>query len=164
MEYFNKNKIWLLNIAKIKQVIPAPELEQQGIGDKEQRGAGPIHRRATGLSGENPGVQELSTIALAHVHAEDWDHFLAAYRIRLEKGSYRADLGPERPRDKGGMTLHELFRQIEAEDGEAGLRAFFHEVCAATPRLTAALRSEGLLRRVDLQLDAHIREHFPDYA
>ncbi|WP_050930499.1 glycosyltransferase family 2 protein [Aestuariivita boseongensis] len=109
-------------------------------------------------------MPELDGIDLAHAHAKSWDQFLATFRFRLEKGSYRAELAPERPRDKGGLTLHELFQQIAAEDGDAGLRAFFDEVCAATPRLTQALDAHGLLRRVDLALDTHLREHFPEYA
>ena len=61
------------------------------------------------------------------------------------------------------MTLHEIFSHIIDEDGQAGLRAFFDEVCAANPRLIAALDAQGLLRRVDLELDTHLRRHFPSF-
>ncbi len=112
----------------------------------------------------NPGEVELPGIDLAHLHAKDWTHFLSAYRYRLERGSYRADLAPSRPRDRGGISLHDLFHRIEAESGEEGLRAFFDEVAADTPRLRAALSERGLLRRVDLPLDALRRKHFPDFT
>ena len=109
------------------------------------------------------GAEPLTELSLAHTHAKSWEQFRTAYAYRLEKGSYRADLTPERMRDAGGLTLHELFKDITERDGEAGLRAFYDEVVAATPRLTAALEAEGLLRKTDLQLDQHVQRHFPDY-
>ena len=113
--------------------------------------------------GDGPKQIELSQIELAHTHAKTWDDFLAKFQFRLERGSYRADLSPEWARSKGGMTLHEVFSHIIDEDGQAGLRAFFDEVCAANPRLIAALDAQGLLRRVDLELDTHLRRHFPSF-
>ncbi|MFT4959750.1 MAG: hypothetical protein ACI92Z_000826, partial [Paracoccaceae bacterium] len=59
----------------------------------------------------NPGLTELSEISLCHCHSKSWSDWLATYRYRLEKGSYRADLAPSAPY---GMTLHEMFHQIEA--------------------------------------------------
>ena len=109
-------------------------------------------------------VPRLTEIDLAHAHAKTWEQFRAAFHFRLNKGSYRSELAPERARENGGLTLHELFTQIAEQEGEDGLRAFFDEVCAATPRLTRALEAHGLLRRADLQLDAHLRDHFPEYA
>lgn len=107
---------------------------------------------------------ELAEIDLAHAHAKSWEQFLASYRFRMEQGSYRSDLAPERTRHDGGATLHELFQRLEADGGEHSLRAFFDEVCAATPRLTAALRDHGLLKHADLQLETRVREHFPNNA
>ncbi|MDC0343564.1 glycosyltransferase family 2 protein [bacterium] len=112
----------------------------------------------------NPGEIELGDIDLAHAHAKSWDQFRSAFHYRLDKGSYRADLAPQRAQDRGGLTLHELFQHIEATDGEDGLRAFFDEVSRATPRLIDALSARGLLKEVDLRLAEHLREHFPDYA
>jgi hypothetical protein len=100
-------------------------------------------------------------IELAHCHAKTWDQWIAAYRYRLSKGSYRAELAPNRPRDKGGLSMHELFAGIEAAKGEAGLRAFFDEVCADTPELRDRLDRHGLLRRVNLDLDRALSTHFP---
>lgn len=102
------------------------------------------------------------TLALAHFHAKTWDAWLAAYRFRLTKGSYRAALGPNKPRDKGGLSMHELFMSIEQDSGEDGLRAFFNEVCADTPALRARLHTHGFLRRATLDLDAAVSRHFPN--
>ncbi|MFG6559921.1 glycosyltransferase family 2 protein [Sulfitobacter sp. 1A15299] len=107
------------------------------------------------------GPEQQPGIDLAHLHAKSWPEWLAAYRYRLEKGSYRADLAPNRPRDRGGLSMHELFSMIESEGGEPGLRAFFDEVCADTPELRAALKSHGLLRLAELGLDAKVSRHLP---
>ncbi len=112
----------------------------------------------------NPGETELDLVALCHCHAKTWEDWRDAFRYRLESGSYRAELAPARPRDQGGMTLHEVLTLIEAEEGDKGLRAFYDEFCAATPRLCGALRAEGLLRECDLQLDAKRQKQFPDFS
>ena len=117
------------------------------------------------LDGEkNPKSCELAEIDLCHQHAKPWEDWLASYRYRLEKGSYRADLAPAISRENGGMTLHELFTYLEESEGEAGLRAFFDEVCADTPALRERLDHHGLLRRRDLDLEAKIHRHFPDFV
>ncbi|MEP5732530.1 MAG: glycosyltransferase family 2 protein [Sulfitobacter sp.] len=107
------------------------------------------------------GPEDTRGIDLAHCHAKTWEDWIAAYRYRLEKGSYRSDLAPNRARDKGGMTLHDLFNMIETEDGTAGLRAFFDEVCADTPALRARLAAHDLLRHADIGLNTTIHRHFP---
>lgn len=108
----------------------------------------------------NPGQTELPTLALCHCHSKDWEDWLASYRYRLEKGSYRAELSAAA---SGGVSLHDLFRQIEIDNGEVGLRAFYDEVCADSENLRAALQAKGLLRRCDLDLDQKARKHFPDF-
>ncbi len=110
-----------------------------------------------------PGPEDTEGIDLAHCHAKSWEDWLAAYRYRLAQGSYRPDLAPNRPRDKGGLSMHELFSMIEAESGEAGLRAFFDEVCADTPQLRSALTQHGLLRLAHLDLNATAARHFPGH-
>ncbi len=102
-------------------------------------------------------------IALAHCHAKTWDDWHAAYQYRLTKGSYRAALGPNKPRDQGRLSMHELFRQIERDSGTAGLRAFFDEICADTPDLRARLARHGLLRKANLALSQPLSMHFPDF-
>lgn len=110
---------------------------------------------------ELQGPESTTGIDLAHCHAKNWQDWLAAYRFRLARGSYRPDLAPNRPREKGGMSLHELFQSIEEDAGEAGLRAFFDEVCADTPALRARLSEQGLLRRANLDLNTTLLKHFP---
>jgi len=109
----------------------------------------------------NPGHAELAGIALCHMHAPDVETWLAHYRFRHARGSYRSELKPPRPPGDGGLTLHEMLATIEAESGEAGLRAFFAEVCTARPALLDALAAEGLLRRATIDLDAARARHFP---
>jgi len=108
------------------------------------------------------GADQQDGIALAHCHAKTWEDWISTYRYRHEQGSYRAGLAPNKPRDKGGLSMHELFEMIEAEDGEAGLRAFFDEVCADTPALRARLERHGLLRCVDLKRTNALATHFPN--
>ena len=103
-------------------------------------------------------------IDLAHLHAKSWDDWIAAYRYRVAKGSYRPELGPNKPYEKGGLSMNDLFRMIEGESGEQGLRAFFDEVCADTPALLARLTGHGLLREADLDLMSHLGTHFPDFT
>lgn len=110
-----------------------------------------------------PGAEQQPGIDLAHCHAKTWEDWHTAYRYRLEKGSYRADLAPNQSRDKGGLSMHELFQMIEAEDGTAGLRAFFDEVCADTPALRTRLAAKNLLRHANTGLRATITSHFPDW-
>lgn len=109
----------------------------------------------------NPGQTELPTLALCHCHSKSWQDWLASYRYRLEKGSYRAELAATSA--SGGVTLHDMFQQIEIDDGEAGLRAFYNEVCADSPELRRALQSRGLLHRCDLELSRKAAKHFPDF-
>ena len=111
---------------------------------------------------QNPGQRELDETALLHCHAKSWEDFIAAFHYRLDKGSYRAELKPNRPADQGGLTLHQLFATIHATDGEAGLHRFYDQVCRATPAHLAALETQGLLRRPALDLQAAVARHFPD--
>ena len=113
-------------------------------------------------AGQMVPTTELSPyIDLAHAHATSWENWLAAYGYRLTKGSYRAELAPNKAYDKGGLSMHDLFTMIEAENGEAGLRAFFEEVCEDSPDLRARLTKHGLLRQVNLALNAPIDTYFP---
>lgn len=108
-----------------------------------------------------PDAAELVQIDLAHFHAKSWDAWRAAYGYRLDKGSYRAELKAATKPEEGGMSLHDLFRWLEADQGEAGLRAFYDEVVGDSADLRARLDAFGLLRRVALDLDAAVARHFP---
>jgi len=114
------------------------------------------------LNGEtNPDSVELPQMQLAHFHAADWEIWYTHFAYRLAEGSYRADLGPARARDRGGITMHELFNMIFKEEGEAGLRAFFDEVCADTPALRARLDAAGHLHKCRFPFDTSVAKHFP---
>ncbi|KIN64712.1 Glycosyl transferase family 2 [Sulfitobacter noctilucicola] len=110
------------------------------------------------------GPEDTDGIDLAHCHASSWDAWYAAYRYRHTQGSYRPDLAPNRPRDKGGVSMHELLAMIEAEDGTVGLRYFFDEVCADTPALRKRLADFGLLKLANLDLNTTLAKHFPDFT
>ena len=103
-------------------------------------------------------------IDLAHAHAKSWQDWINAYRYRVTKGSYRPELGPNKPYEKGGLSMNDLFMMIEAESGEVGLRAFFDEVCADTPHLRDRLEAHGLLREINLHLPKHLAIHFPEFT
>ena len=106
---------------------------------------------------KNPGEVELNKLRLAHRHATDWAHWMAAYRFRVTSGSYRSDLAA----GHDGMNLHSVLTGIEATKGEAGLRRFFDEVCMDTPALRTRLEQAGLLQCTDLDLDEKTARHFP---
>lgn len=108
--------------------------------------------------------KRLTGTDLAHLHTLSWEHWLNHFTYRFNKGSYRSDLGAERSRSQGGMSKHELFAALQAEDGEKGLRSFFDEVCADSPALRQRLAEQNLLSIVDLNLDATLSKHFPDFA
>ena len=110
---------------------------------------------------ENPGQIELLGTKLCHMHAHSFDAWMTAYRYRLSKGAYRAELKPNRPREQGGLSLHELLTYLEEADGEDGLRAFYVEVCTATSELRTRLEEHGLLYSLDLDLEAKRHKHFP---
>lgn len=113
---------------------------------------------------KNPGEHALDQTTLCHCHAQTWDAFIAAYRFRLERGSYRADLAPMRPATDDGVTLHQLLMSIEQEHGEDGLRVFYDELFADTPDHRQRLQEEGLLYLCDLKLAQSRRKQFPDFG
>lgn len=41
------------------------------------------------------------------------------------------------------MTLHDLFTQLEADNGKAGLHSLYDEGCKDSPALCVALESHG---------------------
>lgn len=113
---------------------------------------------------QNPGQEELTGTELCHMHAPSLSEWLARFAYRHAQGSYRPDLAPTRTRESGGLTMHELFGFILDNEGQAGLTAFYDEVCRATPDLRARLAEHGLLRCHALDLDAKRLKHFPDLA
>ena len=110
---------------------------------------------------QNPGEQPLPGTELLHLHAKSWEDWQRTYRFRLDRGSYRAELNPQVRTGAETPNLHDLFGQIEAKEGEPGLRAFYSEVCTASAPLCQRLQDEGLLRRIRLDLAAKRQKHFP---
>jgi len=121
-----------------------------------------IHRA---FENKDQRVQEYqcSSIELCHKHIESWEKWLSIMQFRLERGSYRAELETNLSPASGRIQRHQLFSSL-TEDGTTDLRAFFEEVCLATPRLRGLLAEEGCLREYRLDLDAKLAKHFPDYA
>lgn len=109
-------------------------------------------------------VHELTGTLLCHLHAHSWESFRTAYDFRLERGSYRPGLKPAPSADGMGVNMNALFSMIEAEGGEPALRAFFDEVCSATPDLRERLMAHNLLHSFPLELEAKRAQHFPGYA
>ena len=109
----------------------------------------------------NPHQIELSSMDLAHCHAKPWTEWLTAFRYRLEKGSYRAELSPA---NKGEFSQHDLFRTLEETEGKTGLRRFYDEIAIDSPTLQERLTSHDLLRHADLDLDVKLARHFPDFT
>ncbi|MBO9444850.1 glycosyltransferase family 2 protein [Ruegeria sp. R14_0] len=104
---------------------------------------------------------ELSGLELCHRHAPDWEHWMAHYRFRMDRGSYQAGMSPNVPRELGGLNKNELFSWIEEEQGTDGLRAFYDEISGADPEVRARLQEHGLIRHRPLDLDTKIAKHFP---
>ncbi|WP_367647755.1 glycosyltransferase family 2 protein [Ruegeria arenilitoris] len=104
---------------------------------------------------------ELPGLELCHRHAPDWEHWVAHYRFRLERGSYQPGMSPNVPREHGGLNMNELLSWIEAEEGPDGLRAFFDEMGGADPEARARLDDHGMVLHRPLDLEGKLRKHFP---
>ncbi|WP_135503410.1 glycosyltransferase family 2 protein [Roseovarius aestuariivivens] len=107
---------------------------------------------------------ELATVRLVHLHAHSWEHWQNLYRYRLQHGSYRVGLKPAPMPDGAALNMHHLFSMLEAEGGETALRAFYDEVCTASPALRDRLARFGRLHAVTLDLDTKRARHFPNHA
>lgn len=110
----------------------------------------------------DPDPAPLSDMRLVHIHAHSWDHFHGLYQFRLTQGSYRESLKPAPMPDGVAMNMNQLFAALENEGGEDAVRAFFNEVCTATPELRTRLEEFGHLYAVSLDLEAKRQRHFPD--
>lgn len=104
---------------------------------------------------------DLTGTLLCHMHAPSWEAFHAAYQFRLAQGSYRPELKPVPTADGAGVNMNALFAMIEQEGGEDALRAFYDEVCTATPALRERLLDHNLLHDLALDLDTKRARHFP---
>ncbi|ANT61567.1 hypothetical protein AYJ57_12270 [Salipiger sp. CCB-MM3] len=98
----------------------------------------------------------LSDVWLGHLHAPSWQGFRAHLDFRRSLGSYRRS--SQRPE----MGQAELIQYLLDEEGEAGLRALFDEVCADTPDLRARLAQQGMLIEQSFDPDAAVARVFGD--
>lgn len=121
-----------------------------------------IHRVMRGEEEVGPR-QFMEDVDLCHRHIMSWESWRKSFDYRHDKGSYRAELKPTRPREEGGLSAHELFAAILEENGEQALRTFFEDVCLARPELLEGLRERGLLRVFHLDLDEKRERLFPDW-
>ena len=96
----------------------------------------------------------LRGLYLGHFHAPSWDHFRSHFEFRRSKGSYR----DRAERDK--TDLSDIMAFLAEEEGEAGLRIFFDEVCADTPELRARLAAHGMLLTREMDRDAAVARVF----
>ncbi len=106
--------------------------------------------------------EDLPEAELCHLHIQSWEKWLKIMTFRLSKGSYRAELEQSIKAGSGRMSRHNLFSALTAENND-DLRAFFEEVCLATPELLNKLKTHGLLRAYNLNLNAHMAKHFPGF-
>ncbi|MBE9636929.1 glycosyltransferase family 2 protein [Salipiger mangrovisoli] len=96
----------------------------------------------------------LGEVWLAHLHARSWQQFRADLAFRRSLGSYRKN--SERPE----MGQAELISFLMEEEGDAGLRALFDEVCADTPARRAGLAAHGMLIEHPFDPDAAVTRVF----
>lgn len=111
----------------------------------------------------DPDPAPLDTTPLVHMHAHSWDHFKRLYDFRIAQGSYRESLKPAPMPDGVALNMNQLFLTLEEDGGEDALRAFYKEVCTATPQLRDRLAQFGHLHAVTLNLDEKRKRHFPDF-
>ncbi len=104
---------------------------------------------------------EVPQIELCHRHAPDWEHWIAHYKFRMDRGSYQPGMSPNVPRDQGGLNKNELLSWIEAEQGPDGLRAFYTEMSGADPDVRARLEAHSMIKHRPLNLDEKVAKHFP---
>ncbi|THD73402.1 glycosyltransferase family 2 protein [Thalassobius vesicularis] len=112
-----------------------------------------------GIHGAFQGGDEIANratddqIRLGHAHAPDWPFFRDHMAFRMTRGSYRKT-------DENKMRLLDILQFLQDDSGDDGIRAFFAEVCEASPALVAALEQHGMLLRYPLDLDAKVTRHF----
>jgi hypothetical protein len=104
---------------------------------------------------------DLPATRLCHLHATGWEDWHARLRYRHAAGAYRPGI---RPAGEGALPIHDLLAHVEAEGGAAGLRAFFAEVCTATPALRARLAAHDRLHAIPLDPAAARARHFPAWG
>ncbi len=105
------------------------------------------------------GEDVLNTVTVegayvGHLHAPDWDSFLAKLEFRQSKGSYRVKS------DDALKNVGHLLQFLRDEEGEDGLRHFFTEMCEDSADLRARLKKHKLLLVPQFDPDAAIENVF----
>jgi len=95
----------------------------------------------------------LTSAHIGHAHAPSWEVFQQHMTFRMRKGSYR-----RKPNET--MKVADILDLISAEDGDAGLRRFFDELCQASPALLAHLSAHDMLLTASLDLDEKVARWF----
>jgi hypothetical protein len=113
---------------------------------------------------QDPDPARLDAMHLVHLHAHSWPHWQETFRFRMAQGSYRDSLRAAPMPDGIALTMNQLFSMLEDDGGEPALRAFYREVCTATPDLRARLDRHGHLHAVRLDLDTKRQKQFPDFT
>lgn len=99
-------------------------------------------------------VARADGVYLAHFHTINWDQFRKHLDFRMTKGSYRTK------RDGQDLSLGEMLRFVQDEEGETGLWLFYDEVCADTPRLRDRLAQHNMLKTHHFDLNAAVLRVF----
>lgn len=97
---------------------------------------------------------DLENTYVGHLHAPDWDSFLAKLEFRQSKGSYRVKS------DDALKNIGHLLQYLRDEEGEEGLRTFFTEMCADSEDLRSRLKQHDLLLSPRFDPDAAIERVF----
>ncbi len=91
---------------------------------------------------------------VGHLHAPDWDSFITKLDFRQTKGSYRVKS------EDALKNIGHLLQYLRDEEGEAGLRQFFDEMCRDSTELRGRLKKHGLLLTPKFDPDASVEKVF----
>ncbi|WP_417724220.1 glycosyltransferase family 2 protein [Salipiger sp.] len=106
--------------------------------------------------GDASNRDRLHGVHVGHHHAPSWEHFRRHLAFRRTRGSYRTI---SRRKEMGQAQILTFLLENE---GDAGLRALFDEVCADTPALRDRLAAHGMLLTHPLDPDSAVRRIFGD--
>lgn len=95
----------------------------------------------------------LEDAVIGHAHAPDWDTFQRHFEFRMVKGSYRKN-------SNKNMSLTDIFGVIIEDQDVAGLRAFYDEMCVASPERLDLLAAHDMLLTWRMDLDQRVARHF----
>lgn len=106
---------------------------------------GPFRNGVRAPAGEAAGMR------LLHFHSSDWNKWRRHLEFRLQKGAYAAHWQPRKARAAEQETLFAALERLRNDEGEEGLRRFYHLVCTFGPEKRVLARA-GALFEADLWL------------